>query len=197
MVKHLKKRRRSITDNRPAITSDDIDQALHAAYGLADLYEIGLTRGQIQQWLADEVISPDRTDGGVRVFCFGFGGLVAGAIAKEIAAILPRAPLKRIVDEMALEWERSDFKSLDDVIDRREDDPLVFDVELFGSKVTDRQGEVVIRNPKLRPVGEAEGHPVEIRFRINMTELVMDVLAHFIETKDQDDGKTTARSAEH
>ena len=89
MVKNLKKRRRSITDRRPTITWDDIDQALRADYGLVDLYAVGLTRGQAQKWLADEVISPARFDGGVRVF--DFGGLVVGAIAKEIFGILPRA----------------------------------------------------------------------------------------------------------
>ena len=131
----------------------------------------------------------------VRVF--DFGGLVAGAIAMEIADILPRAPLKKIVDEMAREWIRSDIKSFDDVTDRPKNRPLRFEVILSGSKTADSEGRVVVRNPNIRPVGEAKGYPVEIQFRINMTELVMDVLAHFIEPIDQDDGKTTVRSAEH
>ena len=114
MVRNQIKRRRSVTDDRPTITWDDIDFALHADYGLADLYEIGLTRGQIQQWLADEVISSTRIDGGVRVF--DFGGLVAGAIAKEITAVLPRAPLKRIGEDMARQWKQSDIKTFDDVM---------------------------------------------------------------------------------
>ena len=195
MVRNQNKRRRSVTDDRPTITSwDDIDFALHADYGLADLYEIGLKRGQIQQWLADEVISSTRIDGGVRVF--NFGGLVAGAIAKEITAVLPRAPLKRIVDDMARQWKQSNIKTFDDVMGRPKNDPLVFKFKLTDPKVADSRGLDIIRNPNLRPVDEAEGHPVEIKFRINITKLISDLLAHFIEPIDQDDGETNTRSVE-
>ena len=107
----------------------------------------------------------------------------------EIAEILPRAPLKPIVDEMAREWKRSGIKSFDDVLARPEDNPLIFTCVLTGSKVADGQGGVVIRNPNLKPVGETEGHTIEIRFVINMTELVTDVLAHIVEANIQDDGQ--------
>ena len=48
-------KRRSIRDGRPTIR--DADEAQRADYGAGDLYEIvGLTRGQLQSWLAERGI---------------------------------------------------------------------------------------------------------------------------------------------
>ncbi len=85
-------KRRSIRDGRPTIR--DAGEAQRADYGAGDLFEIvGLTRGQLQSWLADGIIRTLREDRGVRVF--NFSALVDAAVARSINNALPRISVQR------------------------------------------------------------------------------------------------------
>ena len=172
-----KARLRSVVDDRPPIRTHA--DALKAIYGTADLYRVvGLTRGQLQSWLAEGLIAPIEESGGLRIY--NFAGVLIAAVCKAITDLDPRIPLGRLKDNIAQEWE-SKINSVDDVLDRPDEDPLVLVIELKGSRTIADDGRLHIRNPRIHPSNERKFGSVNLRLTVNLTEIFLDVLERIVQ----------------
>jgi len=162
--------RKKAAEVRPQINT--LDDARVSEFTASDLYDLGLTRGDLTAW-EGEIITPDPARGSGRHRRFSLFNLVEAHCAKKLSSCLKTSTIRKIMDAIrnlmrARGW--CDYYTVFEGWDR----PLLFNVTVENSQGV---GEFVnVEYEDEQAFFKNSGFII----RVNLTKMAEDVLTHLI-----------------